>query len=968
MIRTIHILPSLIILFAINVCIAQSGGSKLYTYESVPNDPMGVRIYTLDNGLKVYLSVNKEQPRVQTMITVKTGSKNDPADVTGLAHYLEHMVFKGTSKYGTQNWEKEKILLQEISDLYEKHKYEPEEEKKKTIYLQIDSVSNEAAKYAIANEYDKMISGLGAEGTNAFTSLERTAYINDIPATELEKWMLIESERFNELVLRLFHTELEAVYEEFNMGQDNDYRKVYAAMNTLLFPTHPYGTQTTIGEGQHLKNPSMVKIHEYFDKYYVPNNMAIALAGDFDPDLTIAMIDKYFGNMKSKEVNPRVMPKETPQTDVKETTVKGPMQEWISIGYRTGGYHTQDAIMSTLVSNILSNGQAGLFDLNLAQKQLVLRAGAYSSVAHDYSSLILQGNPRDGQSLEQVRDLMLAEVERIKRGDFSEELMTAIIKNLRKDELAEMEANWIRAYSMSDAFIMGAEWEDYVLYYERMEKISKADVVQWVKNNLKNNYCIVYKRYGEDKDTYKVDKPQITPVDLNREAQSDFYRDYEKMESLRLEPEFIDYNKALLRRDLIKDVPFYYIQNQTNDLFTIFIDFDENLQKDKKVKLATEYLSFLGTDKVSAAELKQKFYNLGVQYYVQSSSIYITGLNESYEEALFLLEDLLQNCQPDENALKNLISDTKKKRQDSKKSKATILYSGLSNYAKHGPSNPFNDVFTDEELDAITSKELVGILHSLRSYNHSVLYYGRSAFDESYAAVKKAHVLPKSVKPAKVIDYPELEITENTVYFADYDMVQTQLMMISKGNIWDPSLLPSINMFNAYFGSGLSSIVFQEIRESKALAYSAYAYVSTPFRKEKSHYIQGFIGTQANKLGQAVNAMQELMNNMPKAELQFNESKVAALKLIESERIVKTNIYWEYRNLSRAGLTHDVRQDSYDAIQKMEFDDLQSFFNTHVKGRNYSFCVIGKKSEMDMEALSKLGTVKELSLEELFGY
>ena len=285
---------SILLFIGLATALISCGPNSVNKEDTTPAfvDPINAQIYTLDNGLKVYLSVNKDQPRVQTFIAVNTGSTNDPSDVTGLAHYLEHMVFKGTSNFATLDWEKEKVLLQEISDLYELHRAESDPDKKKVIYAKIDSVSGEAAKYAIPNEYDKMISGLGAKGTNAFTSMERTAYINDIPSTELEKWMKVESERFSELVLRLFHTELEAVYEEFNRGQDNDYRKAYAAMNEIMFTKHQYGTQTTIGEGEHLKNPSMVKIHEYFDTYYVPNNMAICLAGDFDPDVTLAMIKK----------------------------------------------------------------------------------------------------------------------------------------------------------------------------------------------------------------------------------------------------------------------------------------------------------------------------------------------------------------------------------------------------------------------------------------------------------------------------------------------------------------------------------------------------------------------------------------------------------------------------------------------------------------------------------------------------
>lgn len=575
---TTRLLLTAALLLATGSAIAQTP-----TYQTVPNDPTQTRIYTLQNGLKVYLSANKEEPRVQTYITVKTGSKNDPSDVTGLAHYLEHMVFKGTSKFGTLDWEKEKVLLKQISDLYEQHRAEPDAARKKEIYNQIDSVSGLAAKYVISNEYDKMISGLGAKGTNAFTSLEVTAYVNDIPATELEKWMMVESERFGELVLRLFHTELEAVYEEFNRGQDTDGRKVYKAMNEMLYPTHPYGTQTTIGTGEHLKNPSMEKIKAYFEHYYVPNNMAICLAGDFEYDETIARIEKYFGKMKPGKVSPPPMPKLPAQTEIKSREVFGPTEESVSIAWRIGGYHTPDPLVADLCGSIMSNGQAGLIDLNLLQKQAVLSAYAYGGTNHDYGTFQMGGTPKDGQTLEQVRDLLLAEAEKLKKGEFTDDLLKAIVRNNRKDRQNQLQYNFMRVNNMSDAFIMGAEWTDYVNYDDRMAKITRQQVIDWAnKNLLPNNYCIVYKRNGEDKEIYKVDKPGITPVELNRKDKSPFFTEFEKKESLRLKPQFLNYEKDLLRADLAKDVPFFYMHNSTNDLFSLFIELDEDLREDRK--------------------------------------------------------------------------------------------------------------------------------------------------------------------------------------------------------------------------------------------------------------------------------------------------------------------------------------------------------------------------------------------------
>ncbi|RPI15239.1 MAG: insulinase family protein, partial [Ignavibacteriae bacterium] len=331
-----------ILLIPLNAQVQTSSDGK-YTYETVGNDPLKARIYKLSNGLTVYLTVYKEEPRIQTNIAVRTGSKKDPSDATGLAHYLEHMLFKGTDKFGTVDYEKEKVLLDQVINLYEAHRQATDPTERKRIYHQIDSVSSLASKYAIANEFDKMLSSIGAKGTNAYTSVEQTVYVNDIPSNQLEKWLTIESERFRHPVMRLFHTELETVYEEKNIGLDNDGNKLWEAMMLGLFPTHQYGTQTTIGTVEHLKNPSIKKVIDYYNTYYVPNNMAICLSGDLDMDETIKLIDEKWGALPSKDVPEYVPPVESPITSPVIKEVYGPEAEEMYMAFRFPGAASHEA-------------------------------------------------------------------------------------------------------------------------------------------------------------------------------------------------------------------------------------------------------------------------------------------------------------------------------------------------------------------------------------------------------------------------------------------------------------------------------------------------------------------------------------------------------------------------------------------------------------------------------------------------
>jgi len=403
-----------------------------YTYEYVTNDPLETRIYTLDNGLKVYMSLNRDEPRISTLIAVRAGSAQDPVETTGLAHYFEHMMFKGTDKIATKNWEVEKALLDEVSDLFEKHKEENDPEKARAIYRKIDSVSVLAANYAIPNEYDKMVSSIGAKMTNAGTSYDLTVYMNDIPSNEFSKWLDLEYERFNNMVLRIFHTELETVYEEFNMYQDRDNFRADVVMMKALFPNHPYG-RDVIGLPEHLKKPSIKNIYQFAETFYVPNNMAIILSGDVDFENMIRKIDDTFGKMASKELPEINQPVEEPLDGPIEKVVTGPSAANVSLAFRFDGGDMEDYKYVTLISSILSNSRAGLMDLNLVQTQKVLNARCRASFLNDYGMHTFSGIPREGQSLEELRNLMLAELEKVKKGEFEDWMIEAIINNYKLD-------------------------------------------------------------------------------------------------------------------------------------------------------------------------------------------------------------------------------------------------------------------------------------------------------------------------------------------------------------------------------------------------------------------------------------------------------------------------------------------------------------------------------------------------------
>jgi predicted Zn-dependent peptidase len=944
-----------------------------YSYVTYTKDPLDMRLYTLKNGLKVYLTCNTDEPRISTLIGVRAGSVNDPPETTGLAHYFEHMMFKGTDEIGTLDWEKEKVVLQQISDAFEKHRAESDPARKLAIYKQIDSLSGVAAQYVAANEYDKMVSSLGAKSTNAGTSYESTVYINDIPSNELEKWLMLESERFKDIVLRLFHTELETVYEEFNMYQDMDAARADEALMKSVFPNHPYG-RDVIGLPEHLKNPSMINIMNFAKKWYVPNNMAIVLSGDLDFDETIKMVDKYFGPLEPNNELPDLkQPTEEPIAQPIEKDIYGPDAESMTLAFRFNGANSEDEKYVTIIDYILSNSKAGLIDLDLNQQQKVLRASSGSYFLRDYGIHEFSGTPREGQKLEEVKDLLLGEIEKVKKGEFDDWLPEAIVNDMRLQKIRAQERNMSRAFELMNVFIDKVPYADHLRFIDDLEKITREQIISYAKEHYGNNYAVVYKRTGENKDAVKVEKPPITAVPINREDQSEFQKKFTAMDSKKIEPVFVDYATQIVNKELGSGIPVSYIENKANELFSLNYVIDMGKSHNLKLPLAVNYLPFLGTDKYSAADLQKELYKYGLSLNVSTaderSYVTISGLQKSFEKGVELLEHVLSSVKPDQKAYDDYVDGILKKRSDDKLNKNTILYSGLVNFGKYGKLSPFTNILSADELKAINPAELTDLIKDIYSYKHYLFVYSQEGIDKLIPIIGKYHKTPETLKdyPEPVV-YTEQSTDQSTVYFVNYDMVQANIVLLSKGPVFEKFLIPPSRLFGEYFGSGLSSIVFQEIREARGLAYSAYASFSQPPKLDKSFYLIAFVGTQADKLKIATDAMLAMMNDMPRAQQQFDLAKEAILSKIESERIIKANIYWNYVSLKDLGLDYDVRKDVYEYVKTATMDQFAEFFNKNISGQKYTYLVMGNRNMVDFNVLSQLGTVKELTLEELFNY
>ncbi|MGR3854348.1 M16 family metallopeptidase [Chryseobacterium indologenes] len=939
-----------------------------YEYITVAHDENNVRIYTLNNGLKVFLAQNFDAPRIQTFIPVRTGSNNDPADNTGLAHYLEHMMFKGTSKIGTQNWEKEKELLDQISALYEEHKAEQNPEKKREIYKKIDEISQEASQYAIANEYDKAISSLGASGTNAHTWFDETVYKNNIPNNELEKWLKIEKERFSEIVLRLFHTELESVYEEFNRAQDNDTRLVNYELMDALFPTHPNGQQTTLGKPEHLKNPSMKAIHKYFDEYYVPNNYAMVLVGDLDFEKTIQLIDSYFGTLLYKELPKKTPVIEKPITEIIKRTVQSPTTPRTQLAWRTDNYGTREAMLADITANILSNrGEAGLLDLHINQTQKMLWAQAFSVGLKQYGYFSIVAVPKETQTLEEAKNIVLEEVELIKEGDFPDWMLPAIINDFKLQRMKALETTEGLATNLYDTYIKGRTWEQELNEMDEYASFTKEDIVNFANDFFKENYVIVDKEKGVNDRLIRVENPGITPIKINRGSQSEFLTEILADKTEDIQPVFIDYQKEITTAD-VKGKKLSFVKNKYNDIAQVHFIFPFGSDNDRDLAISTQFLQYLGTDQFSPEDLKKEFFKIGITNDFKTLhdqlTITLSGLEENIEKGITLLQHWMTDVKSDQDIYHQFVKSVIENRQAIKKDKNRIM-TALTNYTKLGAFSRFTDIISKQELESSTPEIFTTRIKNLFKSPYQIFFYGKD-FAHFNGYIDK-YIDTESVLIPEAKKYPE-PATGGNVYFVDYDMVQVEMSKIGKGSEVNPQYFGKVNVFNEYFGRGLSAIVFQEMRESKSLAYSAYVSYAANSEIKHPDYVTTYIGTQPDKLMIAVDTLNELMKELPEVPIQFENARNAALKQIASTRVTRENIFFNTLDLKKLNIYHDFRKDIYEQIQGLTFEDLKEFYKRRIQSVHFNTAIIGKKENLDMDAVNKMGTFKEVSLKDIFGH
>ncbi len=935
----------------------------------VSNAQVKVKTTKLDNGLKVVMCENHSSPKAYGAVYVHAGSKNDPLEATGMAHYFEHIMFKGTDKIGTINWDAEKVYLDSIDIMYDKLHETTDAETRAAIQNKINQLSLASTEYAIPNEVDVILTKMGGEGLNAGTSYDQTMYYNSFPSNQIGKWMDVYAERFRYPVFRLFQSELETVYEEKNMYGDDPTNAFQEYLFKELFGEHPYG-RPIIGLTEHLKNPQTSKMREFFNTYYVANNMTLILVGDFNIEEIEPMVAEKFGSWRTGEIP--AQPKFT-LPEFNGPTVKEVRMTPVKIGalaWRGVKISDPDYLPLSIACGIFSNGETGIMDKEMLDGNIMMAILMPLSLEDYGANMILYVPKLIGQSHEKAEEIIFSCIKKLKNGEFSDDLFEALRTNILKVRMQHMED----ISSLADLFIelerRDMTYEEYLAETERIKSITKEEIVAIANKYFTNDYLDIRSKMGfPDKD--KVDKPNWKPIEAkNTDAKSDFAKMIEAEEVPAVTPQVVEFGKDVEINKINDCFSMISTKNPYNDIFNLSIKYNYGTIDDPDLNRAITYFDMQGTDNMSFEELSLEFQKLGAYISINANQsntiINIEGFEKDMDRILELCEDKLFNPTNDEKK-KQIIYETQKMDEETTKEDASQWAQAVRQYALFGEKSYYLTDTPIKQWKKRSGEELLNEVKTAFNYNGEVLFVGNINNQKVIEALEKHNLVKKDAIKAEKKYRVEKDFSENQVFFAhNKKFRQSNIYMHVPSNMLNEKDKAVSLVFNKYFGTDMYSIVFQEIREFRSLGYTAYSYFTYDYLDRKPGSLFGFLGTQSDKTNEGIEIFHNLITDMPERMEKFNASKDALLLSRASDYIGFRDIPSSVSYWREMGYNKDPRQETTNIIKNTEFKDIFDFYERNIADRPVIIMMSGNKKQFDLKALEKYGTVNILKGKDIF--
>ena len=935
-----------------------------------------VEQYKLENGMTVMLNEDKEASGVYGVVIVKGGGKQDPSDATGIAHYLEHMLFKGTTELGTVDYKKEKVYLDSIALLYDNLGLTKSDDKRLEIQKKINDLNLNASEYAIPNEFDRILEGMGGTGINAFTSNDVIAYFNQFPSHQIYKWLEVNSHRFKNPVFRLFQSELEVVYEEKNRAMDNPYGKLIEEYFEHFWKKHPYGQQTVLGTVDHLKNPSLTKMREYYDKYYVSNNMYLLLAGNFQSENIKPQIETTFGGLKSGPAPNFVDVDEEPFNGREVVKNRLTPVRFGILGYRVPPNSHEDSEKIQVIKNLLNNRSlTGLLDRLSIENKLTSSFAIDGFGGSDHGSMAFIFIPKlVFQTFRGAENQVLKQIGKIKRGDFSEEFLESVKLSMIQDYETGLEDVSNRLSYALEVVNYNKTWEDIFNYPKSIESIQKRDVVQIANKYFNNNYLVYQSRMGFPKKV-KLDKPPFKAIKAKNSEKVSSYR--EKLENLsedKIEYDFINLKRDMQYEDIKENYHFYHSMNPKNSIFTMKIEFGIGTKEDPSLQYAAELGNMIGSEKYSFNEFKEELQKIGGTINFFSSGDYfgldVKGFDKNFQKTMDMAGEFLRTMKvrkEDEKKLKKLIQGSNLERMFEGRN-ASTKGNALRDYALWGQNSNYLKRSTIKEVKKMDTDFLLGKIMSAMNYETTVFYVGTLKLEEVKNSIKVNLILDNQLeKSSSPVVYEQQLNNKNTIYFYnDKKALQSQIHIMISGTQMELDERLTSRTFNKYFGSGMSALVFQEIREFRSLAYSAYGVYQVPWYLDGKGYFRGYMGTQTDKTVDAIEAYLDLLKNMPEKPLRMEGIKSGLLQSLVTSKpnfrsLARTGRNWKLQGYD--GNPNVLYKDNYEST---DFKDVVNFYDQNLKGKPYTIAIVGNREKIDMQKLADFGELIEVDKNDIF--
>ena len=946
------------------------------SYQSQAEDlnALKVKEYRLENGLTVWLNEDHSQPKVFGAVVVKAGAKDCPD--TGIAHYFEHMMFKGTDRIGTLDYESEKVLLDSIAMKYDELAMTEDTAARARLQKEINELSIRSSEYVIPNEFNRLINRFGGSGLNAATSYDATIYFNTFSPQYMVQWAEINSERLINPVFRLFQSELETVYEEKNMYGDFIGGQVMDTLMARYFGPHPYA-YPIIGSTKNLKNPRLTEMHKFFEDYYVASNMALILSGDFDAQQVMPILEKAFSRIRSGNA-PKQEKVMLPPFNGRETMkVKFPIPfiKAMGLGFRGVSANHEDQVALNIAVNLLNNSNGtGYLDKLMVEHKL-MGALAINESMNEAGILAVAIMPKLLiQSYSSAEKMVWDEINRVKNGDFSDEMFNSLKLEQKRQYASSLENIDSRATIMMNLFSQGKSWNDYLNEVARIESITKEDVVRVAQKYFSNNYLCVTKSTGKyPKDN--LPKPAFSPVvPRNADASSSYAKQLEKIPEQQVAPRIIDFEKDVKTSKLTPLVTLYTTPNPLNDIFTLNISYGIGALEQPELMQLTNYLQLLGTESVSFEQFRSRLQSIGstLAFDVTPDAFVmkVTGFDNHIDETMELVGDFIRHAKADDKKLRQIVDDAKVSEKAFFKSGDNVA-SALLEQVKYGDQSRYLRKLSLSQIKKLKGKDMLAIYDKVRSVQCDLHYCGTLPVEKVIGTIRQHLPLERTTVASNSPYYRELKQYDRpTVFFIDMpDMAQSIVYGYVKGDpVDDKASRHASRLFSVYFGGDMSSLMFQEIREFRSFAYRTSGRYQLPNHAHKgtAGSFTAMLSTQSDKTLDALGVLDSLIREMP-----LKPERMEAVKQTLVNRI--NNDYPPFRNLSEKvasarmeGFDRDPAEEFLRDIATMDMQDISRFYREQISGRPVVYVIAGNRKHIDMKKLAKYGTIIKVKKKDIY--